>query len=143
VPFEARLDDGLSTGIFLDQRDNRARFAEVCGGARVLNLFAYTCGFTLAAAHGGARQTVSVDAARAPLAVGEAALADFAASAEEGRGGEHSFLRADVFEALAAFAAEGRRFDRIVCDPPTYSSTRRGRWTSQAAWEGLVEALVR
>ena len=62
LSFLVRAYDGFSTGLFLDQRENRRRVRELASGKRVLNLFAYTCGFSVAAAAGGAAQTVSVDA---------------------------------------------------------------------------------
>ncbi len=136
VPYRVRLDQGLSTGIFLDQRDNRRRVREASEGKRVLNLFAYTCAFSLAAARGGAAATVSVDVAGSALRAGEEG---FAAA---GVMGAHEFVRADVFKAIAAFAREGRRFDLVVCDPPTFSTTRDTRWSSRDAWEGLVEAVM-
>src|SRR6266542_2730522 len=70
LAFRVRLGDGLKTGIFLDQRDNRRRIRQLAPGKRVLNLFAYTCGFTVAAAAGGAHATVSVDASKGALAWG-------------------------------------------------------------------------
>jgi 23S rRNA (cytosine1962-C5)-methyltransferase len=137
VPFRVRLDDGLSTGLFLDQRDNRRRIREVSAAKTVLNLFAYTCGFSLAAALGDARGVTSVDASAPALRVGEEA---FEAA---GVRGMHELVQADVFRALDELARAGRRFDRIVVDPPTFSTTRESRWTSQGAWEGLVESVMR
>ena len=60
LPFAVRLGDGLSTGLFLDQRDNRRRVRQRSGGASVLNLFSYTCGFTVAAVAGGRDACVAV-----------------------------------------------------------------------------------
>ena len=67
VPFEVRLHDGLRTGLFLDQRDNRRRIRELASGKRVLNLFAYTGSFSVAALAGGAVSAVSVDVSQAAL----------------------------------------------------------------------------
>ena len=53
---------GYSVGLFVDQRENRRRIRELASGAAVLNLFSYTCAFSLVAALGSARSTVSVDA---------------------------------------------------------------------------------
>ncbi|MFQ5490922.1 MAG: class I SAM-dependent methyltransferase, partial [Phycisphaerae bacterium] len=61
LTFLVRPYDGHSVGLFLDQRDNRRKLAELARGQRVLNVFAYTCGFSIAAAAHGARATVSVD----------------------------------------------------------------------------------
>lgn len=133
IEYLVRLGDGMSTGIFLDQRENRARVRAMAGGARVLNLFSYTCAFSVAAAIGGAKATVSVDASGAALDRGRANLArsrlDPAA---------HRTVRADALEWLERAARRGERFDLVCCDPPTYSSTDRGRWTSGKQWRALA-----
>jgi 23S rRNA (cytosine1962-C5)-methyltransferase len=136
VPFHARLGDGMSTGLFLDQRANRARVRALASGKRVLNLFAYTCGFTVAAAVGGALETVSVDASKKALERGRANLG---LSGLEGPA--HRFVADDAFEVLARMAKRGERFDLVCVDPPTFSTTKRGRWTSGKDWERLA-ALV-
>jgi 23S rRNA (cytosine1962-C5)-methyltransferase len=132
--FEVALTEGLSTGIFLDQRDNRAWVRSQAAGAEVLNLFAYTGGFSVAAAAGGARRTLSVDAAGPALERAARNLSSFA--------GEHRTLKTDVFSCLEWLATEGRRFDLVVVDPPTYSTTRRSRWQSGADWRGLLSSVL-
>lgn len=136
VPYRVRLGDGLSTGLFLDQRINRGRVRELAPGARVLNLFAYTGPFTVAAAAGGARSTLTVDVAAPALAWAEANIEDAGL-----RGDHHRFMRGDVFEVLAALAKKGERFDLIIADPPTYSTTKRGRWRSGKDWVALATAI--
>lgn len=135
LPYLVRLGESLSTGIFLDQRENRRRVRELAGGARVLNLFAYTCAFTISAAAGGAKETLSVDASSRALAWGRENLerAGLASSA-------HRFEAADAFDVLARLAREGARFDLICVDPPTYSTTRSSRWTSGGDWRRLASA---
>jgi 23S rRNA (cytosine1962-C5)-methyltransferase len=146
-----RLGDGLSTGLFLDQRDNRRRVRDAAAGARVLNLFAYTCSVTAAAAAGGAALTVSVDASRDVLARGEPSVrlarAVRAGAAEPGAvpeapAVEDRFVAADVFAYLESALARGQRFDLVVVDPPTYSTTRSSRWTSGNAWRDLGAACM-
>lgn len=138
VPYRVRLGEGLSTGIFLDQRDNRARVRELAAGRRVLNLFSYTCPFSIAAAAGGAASTLNVDASARLLEWGEEGLT-LAGLA----GSQHAFLQADCFEALEGMAARGERFDLICCDPPTYSRTKASRWTSGTDWVALAAACLR
>lgn len=133
LPFLVRLGDGLSTGLFLDQRENRARVRALAADKRVLNLFAYTCGFTVAAAAGGAAESVSVDAGGPALERGRANLR--LASVSEA---SHRLVRADVFEWLERAARRGERFDLICCDPPTYSTTKKSRWTSGKHWMRLA-----
>lgn len=138
LPFRVRLGEGLSTGIFLDQRDNRRRIRELAEGARVLNLFAYTCAFTVAAAAGGARETLSIDASARLLAWGEENLEQAGLS-----GPRHRFEVRDAFDALASLASSKERFDLICLDPPTYSTTRSSRWTSGRDWERLGALALR
>lgn len=138
VPYAVRLGEGLSTGIFLDQRDNRARVRALAPGKRVLNLFSYTCPFSIAAAHAGASATVSVDASARLLELGREGMRLAGCDGEQ-----HSFLQADCFEALDGFAARGETFDLICCDPPTYSRTKASRWTSGTDWIGLGAACLR
>jgi 23S rRNA (cytosine1962-C5)-methyltransferase len=122
IPYLVRLGDGLSTGIFLDQRENRRRLRAMAEGARVANLFAYTCAFSLAAALGGARETVSVDVSAAALERGQANFAH--AGVVDMR--SHVFVAMDAFGWLERARKNGDRFDVIIVDPPSYSTTKRG-----------------
>jgi 23S rRNA (cytosine1962-C5)-methyltransferase len=137
VEFLVRLGDGLSTGLFLDQRANRRRVRELAGGKSVANLFAYTCGFTVVAALGGASRTVSVDASVAALERGRANLVRAGLS-----GAEHTFVAADAFGWLAQAARRSERFDVIVLDPPSYSTTKRGRFVADTDYVDLAAAAL-
>ena len=139
VPLLVRLGDGLSTGLFLDQRGNRARLREMSTDRAVANLFSYTCAFTVAAALGGARRTVSVDASPAALERGRANMEKAGALAR----GEHVFVAADVFSWLARAERRGERFDLVVVDPPSYSTTRRGRFVADTDYVDLAAAAIR
>jgi 23S rRNA (cytosine1962-C5)-methyltransferase len=123
VPLLVRLGDGLSTGVFLDQRANRWRVREMAKGKSLLNLFSYTCAFTVAAAVGGATRTVSVDAAAVQLERGRKNLAH--AGLLEGR--DHAFVADDATSWLGRAARKGERFDLVVLDPPSYSTTKKAR----------------
>lgn len=125
LPYLARLGDGLSTGIFLDQRENRRRVREMSAGKRVLNLFAYTCPFTIAAAAGGAARTVSVDAARPALERGERALAHAGLA-----GDHHAFVADDAIAWLEAARRKSDRFDVVILDPPSYSTVGKSRFST-------------
>jgi 23S rRNA (cytosine1962-C5)-methyltransferase len=133
VPFAVRLGDGLSTGIFLDQRQNRRLVRELGHGARVANLFAYTCAFSIVAAVGGASRTVSVDASVAALERGRKGfeLAGLALDA-------HAFVAEDAFAWLARMATKKERFDLVVLDPPSYSSTKKRRFVAESDYDELV-----
>ncbi|MBX3185650.1 MAG: class I SAM-dependent methyltransferase [Labilithrix sp.] len=138
MPFLVRLGDGLSTGLFLDQRKNRAYVRDHARGARVLNLFSYTCGFSVAAALGGASHTTSVDASMAAL---ERGRVGFEAAGIALEGGAHAFAAEDVFSWLARAAKRPERYDLVVLDPPSYSSTKKRRFVVGDDYDELV-ALV-
>jgi len=132
VPFEVSLGGALGVGLFLDQRANRARVREAAKGRRMLNLFAHTCSFSSSAALGGASETLSVDASRAALERGRANYRH-AGLALDG----HRFLEEDAFVFLGRLARRRERFDLVVVDPPTYSTTRARRWKSGEGWVEL------
>ena len=96
LAFRVRLGDGLKTGIFLDQRENRRSVRELRRGKRVLNLFAYTCGFTVAAAAGGrpARPASMLRGARSAGAPRTWSRTGSAARTHHGRSGRLSMAEA-------------------------------------------------
>jgi 23S rRNA (cytosine1962-C5)-methyltransferase len=107
---------GHKTGFYIDQRDNRREVARRAAGRAVLNCFCYTGGFTLAALAGGASSALSIDSSGPALAraAEQQALNALPPVPCEWR-------EADVFEALKALLAQGRRFDLIVLDPPKFA----------------------
>jgi 23S rRNA (cytosine1962-C5)-methyltransferase len=138
MPLVARLGDGLSTGLFLDQRGNRRRVRDASEGKRVANLFAYTCAFTVAAALGGAAHTTSVDVSIAALERGRQNLAA-AGFAERP---EHALVADDAFSWLARAARRGEVFDLVILDPPSYSTTKRGRFVADHDYVDLAAAAL-
>ncbi|HEY2512681.1 MAG TPA: class I SAM-dependent methyltransferase [Polyangiaceae bacterium] len=138
VPLLVRLGDGLSTGLFLDQRTNRRRVREMSGGASVVNLFAYTCAFSAAAAMGGAWRTVSVDASVAALERGRENLR--AAGVLEAA--EHSFVAEDAFAWLATAKRKREMHDLVILDPPSYSSTKKRRFVAESDYAELAAAAL-
>ncbi|KYG10652.1 hypothetical protein BE21_10735, partial [Sorangium cellulosum] len=138
LPYKVRLGDGLSTGIFLDQRENRRRVRELAGGARVLNLFAYTGAFTVAAVAGGARESVTVDVSRGAIAWARENLDAIGADPAA-----HVVVEADVFPWLKAAAQAGRRFDLIVLDPPSFATTKKSRFSAASDFGALAALAFR
>ncbi|MEO1535367.1 MAG: bifunctional 23S rRNA (guanine(2069)-N(7))-methyltransferase RlmK/23S rRNA (guanine(2445)-N(2))-methyltransferase RlmL [Planctomycetota bacterium] len=119
LSFEIELQSRLDTGLFLDHRPARQLIRQWAQGARVLNLFCYTGAFTVAAAAGGATGSVSVDLSPVYL--------DWASRNLELNGlanRQHTLIEADAMGWLAN-GAEGRRFDLIIVDPPTFSNSKR------------------
>jgi 23S rRNA (cytosine1962-C5)-methyltransferase len=115
------LGRGQSTGLFLDQRENRRRVRELAGGRRVLNLFSYTSSFGAAAAAGGASEVVSVDLAAPALAT---ARDNFLENGIDPAA--HRFLKDDALDFLARAARRGERYDLVVLDPPSFASSAAG-----------------
>lgn len=115
---EVNLFDYLDTGLFLDHRPLRLRLGEEAAGKRILNLFCYTGAATVHAAVGGASRTASVDLSATYLDWARRNLTHN--GVEEG---DHELVRDDVMSWLAA--AEGESYDRIFCDPPTFSNSKR------------------
>lgn len=132
VPFGVRLGDGLRTGLFLDQRRNRRRVARLAGGKRVLNLFAYTGGFSTAALASGAAAALCVDASAAALQRAKENTARIGAA------DRHRTWAGDVFEVLPRLARRAEQFDVIVLDPPSYATTKRRRFRAAKDYPELV-----
>lgn len=120
--YEIDLTAGYSQGLFLDQRPQRSRMMErLRAGQKVLNLFSYTCAFSVAAASRGA-VTTSVDLSRPYLEWGKRNFLLNGLDPEA-----HFFCRGDSFEWLRRFAKKGRAWDGIVLDPPTFSRNADGK----------------
>jgi 23S rRNA (cytosine1962-C5)-methyltransferase len=120
VRFGVDVRRGQKTGFFLDQRENRALVRRLSAGRSVLNCFSFSGGFSVNAALGGASRVFSVDQDADAIAL---------ARDNFGRNGldpnAHDFLAADVFELLASFRREGRRFDLVILDPPAFAKSQR------------------
>lgn len=117
---EVRLHDGLSTGLFIDQRANR-RFLHHAKPRKVLNTFAYTCSFSVVAALVGA-ETVSVDLSKKSIDRGRE---NFALNRIDAA--THRFYADDVLDVLPRLARKHEQFDAIILDPPTFSRGNNGR----------------
>lgn len=107
---------GQKTGYFLDQRENRAYVGRLARGARVLDLYCYAGGFSLAAARGGAKAVTAVDVSQRAL---DRARANFAQNGLVGL----DAIESDVFHYLEQAAAGA--FDLVICDPPKFARARK------------------
>ena len=146
--FEMSVGEGYSTGLFLDQRDNRRRLLtrhiaagfslpDAEAGFKVLNTFAYTCGFSVCAAQGGAH-TTSLDLSKKYLEWGRR---NFLLNGLDPA--QHDFIYGDVFDWLRRFAKKSRQFDVIVLDPPTFSQSKaQGMFRATQDYGRLVELAL-
>jgi len=119
--FTVDIAEGHKTGFYLDQRDNRRRFAEAVrhfAVQRVLNCYCYTGGFSVAALAGGAGSVLSVDSSAPAL---ERAKAHLALNGLDATRAE--FIHGDVNRLLRDSLKAGRDFDAIVLDPPKFAPT--------------------
>lgn len=127
---------GYSAGLFLDQRANR-QFVRRAAPRRLLNCFAYTCSFSVAAATVGA-DTLSVDLSKKSLSRGRDNFMLNRLATDR-----HRFLADDVLQVLPRLARKGERFDMIVLDPPTFSRSRTGKaWQVEHDFEHLLFAAL-
>ena len=137
ITFEADLIYGQKTGFFLDQRDNRARVEKISKGQRVLNVFAYTGGFSDYAARGGAREVISVDISPPAL---EAAQRNFAHNQHHSAVAacQHTTQTGDAFELLRDYAQTEEKFDIVIIDPPSFAKKRAEMDKALAAYRRLT-----
>lgn len=135
--FIVSLEQGLNTGLFLDQRRNRRDLMQRVKGKRVLNLFSYTGAFSVAAASAGASEVTSVDASTGYT---DWARENFTLNRISHKA--HEFIVGDCLSVLGKFAQSGNRFDVILMDPPSFSTTAKSRFTTRGGTSDLVAAVL-
>ena len=140
--FEADVLHGQKTGFFIDQRDNRARVGRLAHGRATLNVFAYTGGFSLYAARGGAPAVTSVDIAAPAMAAAERNFA-LNRAIPAVHSARHECLVEDAFAALRRLADEKRRFGLVVVDPPSFAKQQSEISAALRAYERLAALAVR
>jgi 23S rRNA (cytosine1962-C5)-methyltransferase len=140
--FAADVIKGQKTGFFLDQRDNRARVETLATGKRVLNLFAYTGGFSLYAARGGATAVTSLDLSQPAL---ETAVTNFYLNRHLPgvAAARHTLLQGDAFQRMEALAAQKRTFDLVIIDPPSFARQQAETERALAAYARLTRLSLR
>lgn len=132
--FEAHVIAGQKTGFFLDQRENRALAEKMARGKSVLNVFAYTGGFSLYAARGGATAVTSIDLSEPALLAAER---NFALNPALSRV-PHKLIRGDAFQKLTRFGKDRRTFDMVIIDPPSFAKQKSEIDGALAAYARLV-----
>jgi 23S rRNA (cytosine1962-C5)-methyltransferase len=140
--FEVDPIHGQKTGFFLDQRDNRARVERLAKGKRVLNVFSYNGGFSLAAARGGAVEVTSLDQSGPALA---SSRRNFALNADNAHiaAARHLTIEDDAFRALAALLSQGKQYDLVIIDPPAFAVRRSQVKEALAAYGRLARLGVK
>ncbi|GAB6041200.1 class I SAM-dependent rRNA methyltransferase [Endothiovibrio diazotrophicus] len=134
--FRAPAHAGQKTGWFYDQRENRARIARYVKGMRVLDLFSYSGGWGVQAAHFGAKRVVCVDASRP-------ALEQLQENADlNGVADRVEALHGDVFDALKTLKADNEQFDVVICDPPAFIKRKKDLKEGLAAYQRVNQMAI-
>lgn len=131
--FLIRPAQGLASGLYLDMRDTRKWLRGEVQSGRVLNCFAYTCGFGICARAGGAERVVNVDLSRRALEWGQenARLNGQAVAGQD-------YLCGDVFDWLRRFRKRQEQFDFVVLDPPSFATAKGTQFTASSDWPRLI-----
>lgn len=138
IHFAVYLDEGLMTGIFLDQRHVRRSLMEnYSAGKSVLNTFSYTGAFSVAAALGGAIETVSVDLAKRSLPKTEEQFAVNNLDLEN-----HKIRVMDVFDYFKYAVRKKLVFDTVVVDPPSFSRSKKRTFSVAKNYTSLLEDII-
>jgi 23S rRNA (cytosine1962-C5)-methyltransferase len=124
---------GQKTGFFLDQRENRRLVGRLASGARVLNMYCYTGGFSVHAALGGASAVASVDIAPKAIAAVEK---NFALNKIAGTHHEH--VCQDGFDFLTRARKNRRSWDLVIADPPSFAPNERAKPAALSAYRKLL-----
>ena len=119
VRFLVDARHGHKTGFYLDQRENRALVQSLAAGKTVLNCFAYTGGFGVAAMVGGADHVVNLDSSAPALSLAAENMAANGIAPDR-----YENRTADVFEALREYRNTGRKFDIVILDPPKFVDSK-------------------
>lgn len=139
--FEADVVRGQKTGHFLDQRENRRLVGEAASGASVLDVFASTGGFTVHAAAGGAKDVTAIDLSAPTLAAAARNLAHNAHRPEVAACRVTTVV-GDAFAEMERLRGQGRKFDVVVVDPPSFAQRQHEVDRALAAYARLTELAV-
>ena len=134
VLYQVFMNDGLMTGIFLDQHEVRGSLVDgLAMGRSLLNMFSYTAAFSVAAAMGGASQTTSVDLAKRSRELSQAHFQANGISTDD-----HRFIVMDVFEYFKYAKRKGLTYDVIVLDPPSFARNKKQTFSVAKDYHKLI-----
>jgi len=134
VLYQVFMNDGLMTGIFLDQHEIRGSLVDgLAMGKSLLNMFSYTAAFSVAAAMGGASQTTSVDLAKRSRELSQAHFQANGISTDD-----HRFVVMDVFEYFKYAKRKGLTYDVIVLDPPSFARNKKQTFSVAKDYHKLI-----
>jgi 23S rRNA (cytosine1962-C5)-methyltransferase len=134
IKFYVDIANGQKTGYFLDQQDNRKAIQNIVKGADVLGVFTYTGTFEVHAAHYGAKSVLGLDISASAIEMcnKNAAL--------NGLQNICNFMCVNAFDVLKDWVKEGRQYDVVMLDPPSFTKSRA---SIQKAIAGYKEINLR
>lgn len=134
LKFRIDIENGQKTGYFLDQQDNRRAIQQIVNNAEVLGVFTYTGSFEVHAAHYGAKSVIGIE-------ISESAVEQAKKNAElNGQQNICRFEMANAFDVLKQWANEGKQYDVVMLDPPSFAKSREN---VQKAIAGYKEINLR
>jgi 23S rRNA (cytosine1962-C5)-methyltransferase len=141
LTFSADVIHGHKTGFFFDQRDNRQHVGKLAQGKTVLDVFSYNGGFSVYAAAGGAKSVTSLDISEPALA---SARDNMLLNIDNPNviKCEHETIAADAFESLKQLSEQGRKFDILIVDPPSFANSKNQIEGALRAYSRLTQLSI-
>lgn len=136
IKYLLKTNSGFSSGLFLDQRENRNWVKNNCKNKTVLNLFCYTSGFSVCAGLGKAKTVTSVDVSKKFLEWSKENFKINQLNPEN-----YEFFAQDSLLFLKGALKRGRKWDMIICDPPSFGRSKEGIWRIEKDLPTLAELL--
>ena len=137
VPYLIQLDHGKHPGLFLDHAPLREYLTTTQAKKRVLNLFSYTGSLSVAAGVAGAEHVTTLDLSKSTIEWAEANWANAKLDSAHAR-----FIYGDVFEWLPKFIKKNEQYDTILCDPPSFSRSKNGVFSTNKDSQRLHELIL-
>ncbi len=138
IKFKTNIIDAAKTGFFIDQRDNREFIRQVSKEKTLLNLFAYTGGFSVYAAMGGAKQVTSVDIAKAAI---EASTVNW--KLNELPENTHEAITEDAFKYVKSVINQKKTWDMVITDPPSFAPNQKSVDNAKKAYVDIYSDSIK
>jgi 23S rRNA (cytosine1962-C5)-methyltransferase len=138
IKFAIYLDDGAMVGIFLDQREVRQKIRTSYAKDRVvLNTFSYTGAFSVYAAIGGAKESISVDLAKRSL---PKTKENFLLNNQDLT--KNKIVVEDIFSYFKYAARKELRFDMVIADPPSFARSKKHTFSVAKDYKNLLKDII-
>ncbi len=136
VRFIANVIKGHKTGYFLDHRANRHKVGQMSNGKSVLDVFSYAGGFSAHAIAGGAKEVISIDISKQAIALASRNVGLNKESAP------HRTMAIDAFEGMQQLIDQGKKFDIVVVDPPSFAKNAADIPAAKKSYERLAKLAI-